>query len=50
MLAELVTEAGGQGRTYSTTRVFKMDGVLVATMNQQCIVRSKAEKTAKPKL
>lgn len=41
MLHEQVTECGNEGRTYSTGRVFKENGDLVATMTQASILRPK---------
>lgn len=45
LLHEQVTECGNEGRTYSTGRVFRQDGVLVATMNQMSIIRPKVQKS-----
>lgn len=41
LLHEQITECGNEGRTYSTGRVFKEDGTLVATMTQSSILRPK---------
>lgn len=50
MLHEQVTEAGNDGRTFSTGRVFRQDGTLVATMQQMSIMRPKVVKAVNLKL
>lgn len=50
LLHEQVAEAADDGRTYSTGRVFRPDGVLVATMSQMSIMRAKPGKSTAPNL
>lgn len=50
LLHEQVTEAANDGRTYSTGRIFREDGVLVATMTQMSILRPKAVKAVQEKI
>ncbi|KAK1764294.1 acylthioesterase ii [Phialemonium atrogriseum] len=47
-LRELKTVAGGEGRTYTESRLWDQSGTLVASMTQQSILRPK--RTAKPAL
>lgn len=49
LLQEQVTEAANNGRTFSTGRVFRQDGTLIATMHQMSIMRPKPVKKA-PKI
>ena len=41
LLHEQVTEAANDGRTFSTGRIFRQDGLLIATMHQMSIIRAK---------
>lgn len=50
LLHEQVLEAADDGRTFSTGRVFRPDGILVATMHQMSIMRAKPEKAVGAKL
>ncbi|CCG84865.1 protein of unknown function [Taphrina deformans PYCC 5710] len=47
LLHEQVTEAADDGRTFSIGRVFREDGVLVATMSQMSILRAKPARSSK---
>lgn len=49
-LRELKTITGGNGRTYSESRLWDEDGNMVASMTQQCIMRPPPTKKTKANL
>ena len=46
-LREMTTVTGGDGRTYTESRVWDANGRMVSNMTQQCILRPKLERASK---